>query len=307
MSIDRRDFLKSTLAGAALATIGAGVPAIGNAMTQKSDKPKKRKAQLNLSFQEGIAIGDSLEEKLDYMESLGIVGLEPGGGNLAKRVNEFQQALRNRKVKISAICAGFQGFILAEDTATREKCKNSMKEILAAAGELGSTGVILVPAFNHQKPAYPHTMDTRKFLIEQMTELGDFAAQHNTKVIFEPLNRGEAFYLRQVGDAASICRDANCPGLSCMGDFWHMTFEENSDMGAFISAGDYLQHVHVASRKRRSMPGEDGEADNYIDGFKGLKMLGYDKYVSFECGSQGDRKETIPAAVKLLREQWKKA
>ena len=307
MSIDRRDFLKSTLAGAALATIGAGVPAIGNAMTQKSDKPKKGKAQLNLSFQEGIAIGDSLEEKLDYMESLGIVGLEPGGGNLAKRVNEFQQALRNRKVKISAICAGFQGFILAEDTATREKCKNSMKEILAAAGELGSTGVILVPAFNHQKPAYPHTMDTRKFLIEQMTELGDFAAQHNTKVIFEPLNRGEAFYLRQVGDAASICRDANCPGLSCMGDFWHMTFEENSDMGAFISAGDYLQHVHVASRKRRSMPGEDGDADNYINGFKGLKMIGYNNYVSFECGCQGDRNVVVPAAVKLLREQWEQA
>ena len=298
MSIDRRDFLKSTLFGATLATVGSTIPTIGNAMTQKSDKPKKGKAQLNISLQEGIPLGNSLEEKLDYMESLGIVGLEPGGGNLAKR---------NRKIKISAICAGFDGFILAEDTATRERCKSTMKEILAAAGELGSVGVILVPAFNHQKPAYPHTMDTRKFLIEQMTELGEYAAQHNTKVIFEPLNRSEAFYLRQVGDAASICRDSNCPGLSCMGDFWHMTFEEPSDMGAFISAGDYLQHVHIASRKRRSMPGEDGEADNYINGFKGLKMLGYNKYVSFECGSQGDRKDTIPAAVKLLREQWKKA
>lgn len=37
------------------------------------------------------------------------------------------------------------------------------------------------------------------------------------------------------------------------------------------------------------MPGEDGEADNYVNGFKGLKMLDYDKYVSFECGCQGDR------------------
>ena len=52
-------------------------------------------------------------------------------------------------------------------------------------------------------------------------------------------------------------------------------------MGAFISAGKYLQHVHVASRKRRSMPGEDGEADNYVEGFRGLKMIGYDKFVSF--------------------------
>jgi hypothetical protein len=29
--------------------------------------------------------------------------------------------------------------------------------------------------------------------------------------------------------------------------------------------------------------------------------------VSFECGSVGDSKITLPAAVKLMNEQWKKA
>jgi len=77
--------------------------------------------------------------------------------------------------------------------------------------------------------------------------------------------------------------------------------------GAFISAGDFLHHVHIASRERRKMPGEDGAADNYIDGFRGLKEIGYQDYISFECGSVGDKKETLPAAVKLIREQWKKA
>ena len=78
-------------------------------------------------------------------------------------------------------------------------------------------------------------------------------------------------------------------------------------MSDFISAGKYLQHVHVASRKRRSMPGEDGEADNYVEGFRGLKMIGYDKFVSFECGCQGDRDVLLPAALQLLREQWEQA
>jgi sugar phosphate isomerase/epimerase len=63
----------------------------------------------------------------------------------------------------------------------------------------------------------------------------------------------------------------------------------------------------MASRKRRSMPGEDGEADNYVNGFRGLKMIGYNKYVSFECGCQGDRKVVVPAALDLLRKQWKEA
>ena len=79
-------------------------------------------------------------------------------------------------------------------------------------------------------------------------------------------------------------------------------------MGAFISAGEYLQHVHIASLKRRSMPGEDGDADNYVKGFKGLKALGYNKYVSFECGCQSeDRAATVVNALNLIRKQWEEA
>jgi sugar phosphate isomerase/epimerase len=92
-----------------------------------------------------------------------------------------------------------------------------------------------------------------------------------------------------------------------MGDFWHMTSEETSDGGAFLSGGKYLKHVHVASRKRRRMPGEDGEADNYIDGFKALKTMEYQGFVSFECGTEADRNVVVPAAVDLLKEQWNKA
>jgi sugar phosphate isomerase/epimerase len=264
-------------------------------------------AGLNLSFQEGIAPGESLNEKLDFMEKLGVAGLEPGGKGLSGRVDELKQALNGRNIKVSAICAGFDGFILSADEAVRRQCMDTMKEIIAAAGALESVGVIIVPAFNSQTPALPHTEATRDFLCEQFTEMGNFAVEHHTTVIFEPLNRSEAFYLRQVADAASICRDINHPGVRCMGDFWHMTAEETCDTGAFLSAGEYLQHVHVASRKRRSMPGEDGEADNYIAGFKALKMLGYNKYVSFECGCRGDRRVAVPAAVELLRKQWEEA
>jgi sugar phosphate isomerase/epimerase len=241
------------------------------------------------------------------MEKYGVVGFEPGGRGLAKRVPELKNALKGRNIKISAICAGFEGFILSTDPAIRKQCRDTMNEIIIAAGELESTGVIMVPAFNSQKPVMPHTQETRDFLCEQLDEMGNFAGEHGTTVILEPLNRQEAFYLRLVADAASICRDVNNPGIKCMGDFWHMTWEETSDMGAFISGGEYLQHVHVASRKRRSIPGEDGEADNYVNGFKGLKMIGYDKYVSFECGAQGDRNIVVPAAVELLRKQWNEA
>lgn len=307
MELTRRDFFKGaalTMGGALLASCGGQG---ATASIKESTGNAAESLPLKLSFQEGIAPGESLNEKLDFMEKLGVVGFEPGGKGLGKRVDELRQALNGRNIKVSAICAGFDGFILSTKPEVRKQCMDTMKEIIEAAGQLGSVGVIIVPAFNGQVPVLPHTMETRDFLCEQFKEMGTYAAEHGTTVIFEPLNRKECFYLRQVADAASLCRDIDCPGVRCMGDFWHMTWEETSDMGAFISAGQYLQHVHVASRKRRSMPGEDGEADNYVDGFKALKMLKYDKYVSFECGCQGDRSVVVPAAVKLLREQWEKA
>ena len=299
--MNRRDFLKSNVLGAAGVALAASPLA---AMTSCS--PKKEDVELKLSFQEKTAPGESLNERFDYMENLGIVGFEPGGRNLAARVNEFQQALRGRNIKVSAICAGFKGFILAEDPAVKAQFDSTMRDIIAAAGELGSTGVIMVPAFNRQTPVKPHTLETREYLCEQMHELGEYALKHNTTVILEPLNRREAHYLRLVSDAAAICRDSKSAGVMCMGDFWHMQ-EETSDYAAFISAGQYLQHVHVASRGNRKMPGEDGELDNYIDGMRALKEMEYDKYISFECGTNGDRNVTVPAAVELLRAQWKLA
>lgn len=304
MTLDRRKFIKTTLAGSAAVAVG-GCSSFATASGKS--RGASSNVKLKLSFQEGNAPGANLIEKFDFMEANGVVGFEPHGKPLLARKQEFKDALQGRNIKVSAVCAGFDGFILSTDPEIRKLCRDTMEQLIIAAGEFESTGVIIVPAFNHQVPAMPHTQETRDFLCEQFDEMGTLAQKHGTTVILEPLNRGEAFYLRQVADAASICRDIANPGVTCLGDFWHMTWEETSDYGAFISAGDYLQHIHIASRKRRITPGEDGDADNYVDGFKALKKLEYDKYVSFECGAEGDREVVIPAALELLRAQWEEA
>ena len=305
--MNRRRFITNSILGAASIAATTSGASLLTSCASAEKKIVVPSPELRLSFQEGTAPGESLNEKLDYMENLGIVGFEPGGRNLAARVSEFQQALSGRNIKVSAICAGFDGFILAEDPKVKAEFDATMRDIIAAAGELGSTGVIMVPAFNGQKPCMPHTLETREYLCEQMHELGEYALKHKTTVILEPLNRREAHYLRQVADAAAICRDSKSAGVKCMGDFWHMQ-EETSDYAAFLSAGkEYLQHVHVASRGRRIMPGEDGDVDNYVEGFRALKQLEYPYYVSFECGTKGDRNQTVKAAVELLRAQWEQA
>ena len=297
MSMKRRAFMK------AVAVAGTGAVAADSAGALTIPDPPLP-AQLRLSCQEGRLPHKSLDEKLDFLEKHGFTGMEPGGRDLPDRVDEFKKALAGRPVKLSAICAGFEGVIVSPDEAERRKAVASMKRIMTAAGEIGSTGLIIVPAFNSQ-PQLPHK-EAREVLVDLLSELGAHGVAVNAPILLEPLNRREAYFLRQVADAAAICRDVDSPGVCSMGDFWHMTWEETSDMGAFISAGPTLHHVHIASRKTRKMPGED-DGDNYVGGFRGLKVIGYRDYISLECGTDGDPLQTIPAAGALITRQWDQA
>jgi sugar phosphate isomerase/epimerase len=295
MKVNRREFFKLSAVAGMTATLPATVKAIN-----LPDPPAP--GRLRLSCQDGVAPGKDLNEKLDLLESLGFEGLETGGGGLTRRVEEFQKALQGRKIKMSAICAGFSGCLISEKEEERQKCIDSTKEIVTAAGALGSTGMILVPAFNGQTKL--GHQESRELLVKLLPELGEHAKKNGTRILLEPLNRGECHFLRQVEDAAAICRDVNHPGVCLMGDFWHMTWEETNDTAAFMSAGSYLQHVHLASRKSRNMPGED-EGDNYVAGLRGLKVIGYQNFVSLECGCKGkDRKAALTTVAKLMREQW---
>ncbi len=315
MTIARRD----VLIGAAL---GVGVLSSRQSLAAEAYCATGKLAVLKLSSQEGPMPGKDLKEKLDNMEKWGFSGLEVGGRGLAGRVTELKEALKGRPIKMSAICAGFEGWIMAEDKAVRDKCMASMKAILTAAGELGSTGLIIVPAFNGNEPSVPHKQarelltgfarwddKDRKRQGTLLGELAEHAAKCGTRILLEPLNRQECYFMRTLADAASMCRDIESPGLAMMGDFWHMTWEETSDQGAFLTAGPHLHHVHIASRRSRAMPGQDGEADNYVDGFKGLKAIGYQDYVSLECGCKKgqDPMVAVPAAAELIRKQWEQA
>lgn len=53
------------------------------------------------------------------------------------------------------------------------------------------------------------------------------------------------------------------------------------------------------------LPGQDER--KFVDGFKGLKWIGYQDYCSFECGVRGDAMVEIPKSMAFLREQWAKA
>lgn len=297
MSLTRRELFTTTAAAAA----GAALLPTTMSADETESKPQ---AALRLSSQLWLIPGKDFAEKLATMEQWGFDGVELGG-DIVGREKEFEEAVKKTKLKVSAICGAkgtADGRLVSDDVNKRAPAMDDIKRVLTAAGALGSTGVIFVPAFNGQTKL--GNQEIRKILVDVLPALGEHAVQAGTRLIMEPLNRGEAFFLRQVADAAAIARDCKSAGVCVMGDFYHMAIEEPSDLGAFISGGPRVHHVHLASRKR-VLPGQDERP--FVDGFRGLKWIGYQDYCSFECGVRGDPHVEFPRSMAYLREQWEKA
>lgn len=277
--------------------------------------PPTKPAQLNLCLQWGNIPGGELNEKFDFLEANGFKAFEiPSGDWPAQNGEAVLKALEGRDLFVATAC-GPSDFSYAEPEKREAEVQKHLPTI-EALGAMKSVGLILCPARGQVPMGFKELRED--FVTNTGKRLAEHAAKHGTSIVLEPLRRNETPFLRQVADGARIAADIG-PGATVMGDFWHMGLEETSFMGAFICAGELLSHVHIAGLKERIIPGVHPEADNYVDGFKGLKLIGYRGAISLEGGwprdpedpkkaiSQDERIRLMRNMVEMLREQWAEA
>jgi sugar phosphate isomerase/epimerase len=297
--MDRREFLKTSGFG----VLAAGVAGFAR-RSAGQEAAAAAPAVLRLCSQEGRIPGKDLREKVLKLESWGGVGMEFGGAP-GDRISQIKEAIKGTGVKVSALCWGSRnGDLVSTDAQKRREGIVALQKALDVAGELESPGVIFVPCFHKQSELTPAQLDP--VLLEILPELAEHAKARGTRVLLEPLNKGETFYLNRLEQAAVFCEKVNSPGLAMMGDFYHMGKEESDDRAAFVRAGKWLHHVHLASRVR-VLPGQDDRS--FVEGFKGLKQIGYQDFCSLECGVKKDTdpEVEIPKSFRFLEEQWRLA
>lgn len=309
----RRDFMTVSTVGGVAAVCGGGTAGAAEAPAGMPVlTPPEKLAELNLCLQWGGIPGGEIKEKLDFLEANGFGAVEiPSGDWPVKTGPELVKAMEGRKLFIATAC-GPSDFSYAEPEK-REAEVQKFLPIIEALGAMKSAGLILCPARGNVAMGFKELRDD--FVNNTGKRLAEHAAKHGTSIVLEPLRRNETPFLRQVADGARMAADIG-PGAAVMGDFWHMQLEETSFMGAFVCAGKLLKHVHIAGLRERIIPGVHADADNYVDGFKGLKLIGYRGAVSFEGGwpkNPADPKQGLPQEkkielirnmVKMLREQW---
>jgi len=321
----RRDFLTAGLALGALSGLVLSPNRAAANTTAPLPTDQRATSKLRIGSQlRGWIPGKGDAEKMKQMKAWGMEAVEVGGnvGQNHELAKELKKMADDTGLKVSVICGGVPGGeVCSGDPEEAKRGIDKLKKSIEGAAILECNGLIFVPSFNKEQERIQRThQEIRKALIDidpntkeinggVLKEAGDFAASLKTNIILEPLNRKEAWFLRQIADGASICRDTQSEGVKVMGDFYHMFYEENCDMGAFICGGKYVKHVHFGSGNKRIMPGQD-PAQSFVAGFRGLKFIGYQDFMSFECGCLGgDDKgaEEVPKVLDFLRKSWEEA
>jgi sugar phosphate isomerase/epimerase len=266
---------------------------------------KGRTEPMQIAIREGMAPGKTLQERLTWLETVDIDGIELHAGSMQLPLDEVREVFAGSSRKVSAI----EGIprLLAPEPAVREEAKVQIRERLALAGDLGAVGVLIVPQFG-RGPALPDLSPwmsgeamERELLLSQLLELSPVAEAHGVKLFLEPLNRYEAYMVNRVEQGAELAALAS-PQVATMADFFHMGIEEVDIAAAIRDNAAHVIYVHVADTNR-AQPGF-GHHD-FRPGFAALKEIGYDGWLVLECSRiVGEYDAAIREAVAHLCHEW---
>jgi sugar phosphate isomerase/epimerase len=215
---------------------------------------------------------------------------------------------------VKLLIYGRGGQILGADAEIRAQAVKEINEGLREAAEFGVVGSILVPIRTQPAIAAPNppsfgvqpaktVVDLEKeILVEQLALVAPVAEEVGVPIILEPLNRYESHLLKSLDDAAEICRAVGSPGIKMMGDFFHMNLEDDDMEAAIERNADCLAYIHLAD-SGRYQPGT-GHLD-FTPGFRALKRIGYDGYMTLECKIKGaPTAEALRATAEYIRTTW---
>lgn len=259
-----------------------------------------------LAAAEGTLPGTSLEEKFEFVQSVGFDGIELSGrgdGIFAGRVGELRAA-RRAGVQMPTAVVHMDHFVGDFDAERRRDAIDQLKALLATIVEAGGTGIVSPHAFGlfstKLPPFTPPRSDeeSRRQLVEALHEAGEFAVSVGAVVYLEPLNRYEDFVINTLDDAASIIDQVDSAGVAVVADTFHMSVEEG-DIGAAIRrTGSRIQHVQLGDSNRLE-PGA-GHYD-WPETLDALESIRYDGWLAMECGLSAPVEVVLPKVAELLK------
>lgn len=143
--------------------------------------------------------------------------------------------------------------LIHPDKAIRDNGIAYLKGAIQATRDLGGNNLV-GPLYSAVGRTWQSTTEERardtETLVENLSELAEFAADFDVVLCVEPLNRFETSFINLAEQAIPIVDRINHPNCQMMLDTFHMNIEEKSLGDTIRAVGPRLRHVHACENDR---------------------------------------------------------
>ena len=189
--------------------------------------------------------------------------------------------------------------LIHPDANVRANGMAYVRHCIDAAHVLGARNV-LGPLYSAVGRTWQATDDEHRrdvdLLVNQLSNLARYAADHGVVLCIEPLNRFETSFINLAEQLIEVVDRVGNPSCGMLLDTFHMNIEERSLGDAIRASGARLKHLH-ACENDRGAPGS-GHVP-WQDVAKGCRDVGYDGPVVIE--SFTSELKTIARAAAIWR------
>ena len=136
------------------------------------------------------------------------------------------------------------------DESERRKARDFVHAIIEMGGKLSAPAIIGSMQGRFTGEVSKET--ALGYLATALNELGEYAAQYNVPLIYEPLNRYETNLVNTVEQGVALLKGLSTKNVKLLADIFHMNIEE-ADIPAALRAGaGYIGHVHYVDSNRQA-------------------------------------------------------
>ena len=227
------------------------------------------------------------QEILQVIKDAGYDGADLPGDPERMNAKELRRIVDSIGLKVPEVLgawayhhAGENRDLASPDEGVRRKGIQYAKKTIDLAAELGAQ-FFEVCAAQPPVPQIPFPelpIETlRKNFLESVTEICEHGNDCGITILFEPLNRYEAYpgVLTTVYQAINVINKLGFSNLGIQPDLSHMYWEEASVPDALRAAGKHIKHFHMNETNRYSLGTGHADFKAVIRTLKEINFTGY--------------------------------
>ena len=302
--MNRRNFIKGTTTGAAIAAVGPVV--LGQT---QPDQAGTMSNQFTLDYAPHFGLfsnhaGDDPVDELDFMSDAGFRSLEDNGmrGRSLEEQKRIAKKLEKNDMRMGVFvmnmdCAWYPSITTGKPEEI-EKFVQNARDSVEVAKRTNARWMTVVPG--NVAEGVPMEQQTAH-VVEALKQASGILEPHGLIMVCEPLNwrdhRGQ--FLQFTPQSIEIMRAVDSPSCRILQDLYHQQASEGNLIDHMNDAWEYIPYFQVGDNPGRREPGT-GEI-NYANVFKHMHERGYDGIVGMEHGKSTGGKNGEIALIEAYR------